>query len=338
MKICTIFTGGTIGSRLNTAGTISVDANAPYHLIKMFEEQYNKDITFVTKEPYCILSENLDTTRLMSLIQCVNDTLQDTSLEGIIITHGTDTLQYSAALLDYIFGSSRIPIILVSSDFILTDKRANGLTNFYYATRFIEETKSRGVYVSYKNANGIPCIHRGTRLSSPYLLSADLNSVKNSYVAHFKTENGKDTLVLNSEYYVNPNSKPDLGINPKHVRLSNDSSMIRRIIPYVGMTYENPAPHLKAVLHESYHSGTLALSNSFKEFCFQAKERNIPIFLTGLSRDEAFYETVSSYKGLGIIPLNESAVIAQYCKLWLAISNDLPLIETMQTSIAQDFI
>lgn len=338
MKICTIFTGGTIGSRLNISGRISPDETSPYRLLEMFKEKYQENITFITKEPYCILSENLNAGRLRLLIDCVNTTLMDQTLNGIIITHGTDTLQYSAAILDYIFGNARIPIVLVSSDFILDDKRANGLTNFYHAIRFIEEANARGVFVSYKNTHDIPYIHRGTRLSSPYQLSADLNSVKNSYYARFEEKNGTTVLVKNPEYYISPDNMPCFGISPEKIRLHEDASMILRILPYVGMPYPNPSAHTRAVLHESYHSGTICISRALEAFCQETAKRNIPVFLTGLSSSEAAYETVASYQKLNIIPLRESASIAQYCKLWLALSNDIPPAQLMLQSVAQDII
>ncbi len=64
----------------------------------------------------------------------------------------------------------------------------------------------------------------------------------------------------------------------------------------------------------------------------------IPIYLSGLSAYMTEYDTVELYRKLGIIALHDSALIAAYCKLWLAISNNLDIKKVMNKSIAEDFI
>ena len=150
MKIKVIFTGGTIGSSVGSDGYISPNGNQPYKLLEMYKEKYMKidtqsDVVFDTEEPYRILSENLDAKHENLLIQTVARALQDKNTDGIIITHGTDTLQFSAAILGYVFGTKTIPIMIVSSDFPLEDKRANGLINFAYAVEFIKYQRGTGV-------------------------------------------------------------------------------------------------------------------------------------------------------------------------------------------------
>ena len=134
MKFGVVFTGGTIGSRVDDSGYISPITETPYLLLEQYREMCRnkkEEITFVTKKPYTILSENLSGRELEQLISCIGELLKEKELEGIIVTHGTDTLQYTAATLGYIFSWVKLPIILVSSNYVLDDIRANGLTNFY---------------------------------------------------------------------------------------------------------------------------------------------------------------------------------------------------------------
>ena len=111
MRIGVVFTGGTIGSRIDQSGYISAVREAPFLLLEMYREQYGDDVDFFVEEPYCILSENLQADHLLRLAACVESMLEQEDLEGIVITHGTDTLQYSAAFLGYIFGGAKIPVI-----------------------------------------------------------------------------------------------------------------------------------------------------------------------------------------------------------------------------------
>ena len=63
MKISVIFTGGTIGSRINASGNISPDEKTCYRLLDMYEKEIvgegGDDISYSVFEPYTILSENL---------------------------------------------------------------------------------------------------------------------------------------------------------------------------------------------------------------------------------------------------------------------------------------
>lgn len=86
---------------------------------------------FFVEEPYRILSENMNAGYVNRLADCVRKVMARNDSEGIIITHGTDTLQYTAALLSYVFGTDCVPVLLVSSDFPLEDERANGMRNFH---------------------------------------------------------------------------------------------------------------------------------------------------------------------------------------------------------------
>lgn len=333
MKVCTIFTGGTIGSRIDENGRITTEGNSPYTLLEMYHNQYNDDTEFVVEQPYYILSENLAAEHICKLIQSINEVRKEKELDGIIVTHGTDTLQYSAALLGYIFGDVQLPILLVSADFALSDERSNGLDNFRYALEFIRGKYGTGVFVSYCNKGEMPVIHRATRIQQHLPLSADVVSVGNAWYGRFENE----IYIQNPEYAVR-DGLPAMFKNTENIKLTDFSDEIIRIMPYVGMSYPEIPERTKAVLHESFHSGTIAISEGMSRFADSARRRGIPIYLTGLSQREVEYETVSIYRKAGIQPLCESAPIAQYCKLWLALSNGIELNRIMNISVAEDFI
>lgn len=333
MKIYTIFTGGTIGSRMDQKGQITPLGTSPYQLLDLYCNQYGNTTEFVVQEPYRILSENLAVEQIQLLIQSINQALKMGDIDGIIVTHGTDTLQYSAALLGYLFGSAQTPIVLVSADYTLHDERTNGIDNFRYAINFIQGNYGTGVFVSYRNQGGIPVIHRGTRLQQHLPLSADVFSVGNSWFGRFDGEQ----FFQNPEYCVKA-GKDAMFDDVEDIMLKEPPNGILRIVPYVGMSYPTLSSDVKAVLHESFHSGTIAISRELKEFAEKAYCQGIPVFLSGLSEREAEYETVNKYRSLGIHPLCESTPIAQYCKLWLAVSNGLDLEKIMNVSVAEDFI
>lgn len=278
----------------------------------------------------------------------ISNTPADEKIQGIIVTHGTDSLAYTAAVLQYVFSYSHIPIVLVSSDYVLTEPRANGLTNFSHAVDFIrhahissnkanenisinqDNSSVSGVFVSYCNQGGIPMIHRGTRLQNVITYSADVYSILDSWYGKFE----------NDRFYLNPNYKikdkiksPFLG----NSELSADTKSIVYLKAAPGLSYPTLTKQHKAVLFEGYHSGTIPIDENLKKFALAAASLQIPIYLTGLTEDMDHYETVEQYLKLGICPLVNRSTISQYCKLWLAISNHMDLDTVMNTSIAEDW-
>lgn len=368
MIIHNIFTGGTIGSHINNSGFISTDQNSPYKLLEMYRQlckngsRTDTDITFINSEPYCILSENLSAQYILKLISAVDDALKNNP-DGIIVTHGTDTLQYNAAILGLIFGSASVPIILVSSDYVLEDKRANGLINYKYAVDFIirssasairSDTESSGhhgtdsaghsgVFVSYCNKDGKPTIHRGTRLLPAVPFSADVRSGGDFWYGQYNTAD----LIISGNFVFNPlyktsyNNCPDLckysGLSCDALELLPLSDGIIKLSSYPGMTYPELTKSVKVVMLESYHSGTICINENLKSFAANAAKLNIPIYVTGLSDGAAEYETVDMYRKLGIEPIYNISPVTAYCKFWLAISNGINIRDIAHAHIAEDF-
>lgn len=342
MRIYTIFTGGTIGSRKDDVGIIK-PGDTPFRLIDFYLHKYGaegQNVEFIADEPYRILSENLSAKEVIMLINAVNRAIEMKEIDGIIITHGTDTLQYTSAILGYVFAEVKLPIVIVSSNYVLDDKRGNGLCNFRFAVDFIKSLQGTGVFVAYQNTGECCKIHRATRLQDSVLLSDNVSSVMDSWYGRYVKNNVNGYEFERNPDYIECLSESEdvenIAFDRFNIRLSDTSKEILRIVPYVGMHYPDISEDVKVVLHESYHSGTIRISRELEVFALQAKQRDIPIFLTGLNHQEAEYETVSKYRAYGIIPLPECAVIAQYCKLWLAISNDKDIMKTMCNPLGGD--
>ena len=326
MKILVVFTGGTIGST-SINGYVSPDGKKPYYLLELYNKRKKNDIVFETICPYETLSENMTCYTLFRLVNILKDKLKK-DYDGIIVTHGTDTLQYTAATLSYTLGSNTIPVVLVSSNYVLNDKRANGLDNFYYAVEFICSQKGRGVFVSYKNTGDVPKIHRASRLLEHPVYSDDLDSLGGICYGSFDN----DKFIQKSSYTAGDESGITLGIPD-----DNWSSDIMMIRPYPGMRYTIPDKSIKGILHLTYHSGTIcSLTPGIKDFAVFTNSHDIPVFLAGTGKG-ADYESTKVYEELGFNKLPYSAPIAMYIKLWLTIRNNLPVIDTMNKCIGEDF-
>lgn len=332
MKILVVFTGGTIGSTVND-GYISPDDSTTYQLIEQYKALKKRDVEFTFVEPYTSLSENVTGEHLKCLGNCLLEQIgQD--YDGIIVTHGTDTLQYSAACMSYLLPNLQIPVIFVSSNYVLDDPRANGLVNFAYAVEFIATRQGTGIFVIYRNNDRVIYVHRGTRLLPHLPYSDDLFSVGGQYYGIYKN----DQFVANANYQATAVetsyslSLPDVW-----------NSDILRIFPYPGMEYPKLPTHTRAILLDTYHSGTLcSITPNMEAFFAAADEKNIPIFLTGADSGMD-YDSVKAWKKLQICTLPKASPIAMYVKLWMALHSEklldrVTLNNIMLTPIDEDIV
>ena len=306
MKILVIFTGGTIGSRVNN-GWISTDATTKYTLIEKFRKNFEDSISFETAEPYFILSENLDANRLNLLINCIDDAVKK-DFDGIVITHGTDTLHFSAAAVSHAFANSNIPVVFVSANYPLEDARSNGHANFEGAVRLIQSGIKSGVYISYKNPDGQHFIHAAEKALS---FSENDDSIYSMHKKPFGVyENGKITLLNQTAH-----SK-----NYKATFCSSPKILVVSATPADSFSYN--LYDYNAVLLRPYHSGTLNIENeSFRSFLKAAQKKDLPVFLANAPLGTT-YETAKEYEALGIIPLPDLSFASVYMKLWARISNN----------------
>lgn len=325
MKILVIFTGGTIGSTLS-GEFISPDADKPYRLIELFKEKTGSTILMDTAEPYTILSENADCTTYEKLYECVKANLNK-DYDGIIITHGSDTLQYTAAMLNYVLGNNTIPVMLVASNYVLEDSRANGLNNFIHAVDFIENHYGRGVFVPYVNTGEDCAVHRGNRLMPHLPYDDKLYSIDDEPYGRYD----KDRFIYNEKISI-PEVDEDIYEFPKNV---NEKSGIMYLQICPGVVFPEIPDGTKAILINSYHSGTLCTaSEEFKAFMERAGKKEIPVFLTGAVPGPD-YESCSEYDSLGIKVLPKISPVAAYIRLWLETHTEKPL--GMEKSVAGDY-
>ena len=136
-KICVILTGGTIGSARRGA-FLDTDEKTGETLPERYRRKYGKDTAFDVCRPIDRLSENMTKKDLTTLADRLREKIGG-GYDGIVITHGTDTLSFTAPLFSLLFCDVRLPVVFVSALYPLEDERSNGLDNFAAAVDFIGE-------------------------------------------------------------------------------------------------------------------------------------------------------------------------------------------------------
>ncbi len=311
MNIRIIFTGGTIGSA-EKDNIISTDSKAAYTLLEKYRKEYDAaDVSFKTSEPLRMLSENLSASEINLIIKSVREAVTEDT-DGIIVTHGTDTIQYTAAALSLILDSINIPVMLVSSAYPLDDERQNGTDNFAAAVEFIKEKAGCGVFVPYRNKeDGYVMIHDAQKLMSHHETTDSLFSLDDEYYACYMKDHNE--IILNAGFHKAEMSEHE---KPAGIGYSYDPGILV-VAPYPGCTYEfGELTGYKYVLFRPYHSATLDTANEkFVSFCRKATEAGLKLYLSGCSRS-TMYESTLTYRSLGIEILPYAPFPADYMRLW----------------------
>ncbi len=335
-NILVVFTGGTIGS-IALNGTINTSSQQGYQLIDLFNKSYTgmTHPCFKTIQPVQLLSENLLPSIWETLIHAIE--AEDIShYDGIIVTHGTDTLAFTAAALSLYFHAIKIPLLLVSSDYPLDQPQANGLNHFICAVEFIKQRKQAGVFVPYKNHHSDTLVHLGCRLASCLQLSGDFISVQSKAYLSFK-----------EGHFQQQNSIK--GLDCKKIPLAaRFSTGILLIKPYPGLDYSHfSLDQVDVVLHDLYHSGTACSSPDWGEnhsllaLLKTCNKRNIPLFMAPAIKNADIYHSTQILIEQGAKILWNMSLEVAYVKLLLAyanFNNEAQIIQFLESNIAFEML
>lgn len=157
-----ISTGGTIASKVDyRTGAVTSQFSAE-EIISAIPEL--GDIArYHARVLYTILSENMRAEYWIELARAVAEEIQN-GAEGVVITHGTDTMTYTAAALSFMLRTP-VPVVLVgsqrSSDRPSSDAAMNAICASTVAVSDIAEVC---VVMHGSTSDDYCLIHRGTRV------------------------------------------------------------------------------------------------------------------------------------------------------------------------------
>jgi glutamyl-tRNA(Gln) amidotransferase subunit D len=161
-QVSILSTGGTIASKVDYrtgAVTSQFSAGEIISAIPELEDIAN----YRARVIYQILSENMRAEYWIKLAQSVAEEIR-AGAEGVIITHGTDTMMYTAAALSFML-KTPVPVVIVgsqrSSDRPSSDASMNAVCA---ATVAISDIAEVCVVMHGTTSDDYCTIHRGTRV------------------------------------------------------------------------------------------------------------------------------------------------------------------------------
>jgi L-asparaginase len=143
-KILVIFCGGTIAMKKNEKGTLAPFFNAT-ELLDMIPAL--KDLADISIEQVAnIDSTNMDPSIWSTLTKTIVDNYS--SYDGFIVTHGTDTMAYTASALSFALQGVDKPIIFTGSQKPLQDVPSDAVNNLVNAL-LVALKGVTGVYIVF---------------------------------------------------------------------------------------------------------------------------------------------------------------------------------------------
>jgi len=145
-SICYVGTGGTIGTNVDyQTGGVHM-CRSPEEIISTTPEL--ADIVNIKKmeSPVMKASEDLGYKDWQKIADVVYSQLLDKDIDGVIITHGTDTLTWTGTALSFMIENSNKPVLLVGAQRSPDRASFDGAMNLVCAAHFIKE-KIPGVFI-----------------------------------------------------------------------------------------------------------------------------------------------------------------------------------------------
>jgi len=222
-KVHVLGCGGTISSKVEYLTGAVYPAMSEEELISMFPEI--TDMAEIKAETvFSILSEDMTPLHWSVIAEEVKKRINN-GADGIVITHGTDTMHYTSAALSFMLQNLNVPVILTgaqrSSDRGSTDARLNLLSAVLAAGSDLGEV---GVCMHADLNDNIAHVHRGTRVRKMHTSRRDA----------FKTVGGLPLLS------VDPWARRIGEVSPYRRRGQGPLKFDNRVNDNVAMVYSYP--------------------------------------------------------------------------------------------------
>lgn len=150
-KLAIIFTGGTISMKFDPelhAAIPALNADEIVSTLKNIEDIADVEVVNYANLP----SPHITPSIMMDVYHLVMEKLTDPTIDGVIVTHGTDTMEETAYLLDLLIDSPK-PVVVVGAMRNFSELGYDGASNLSAAicTAVSDRSRNKGVLVVMNN-------------------------------------------------------------------------------------------------------------------------------------------------------------------------------------------
>lgn len=313
MKILVILTGGTIASVIN-GDCINAYSDTAYNIIKMYRDEHIDDsVELEVKQPFTILSENYTSVTYNLLIDFLTS-VNYSEYDGVIITHGSDTLSYTSAMVGMLFCDTEIPIMITASDYPLSEKKSNGLSNFSACIEFIKCRYGGGVFTAY-GAKGATDIYVATRICEADPITDKFAPFGDGIVAKCI-----DNVVTEVNIKLLNLLKTKRSRVFKDIPLIKDNVLLLKVYPNQNYDCYN-IDGMSAVVIYMYHSATACTvgeSTSIEKFTDRCTAKGVAVYLASFKNKAKEYATSRAIEKHNVTKLYNISKESAYVKALLS--------------------
>ncbi len=284
-KILMIATGGTIASKHSDSGLTpqitSEEILACVPEIALFCE--------VDTLQLCNLdSTNLNYDHWLAMVDCIEKHYDE--YDGFVITHGTDTMAYSAAALSYLIQNSKKPIVLTGSQKSIYVRDTDARRNLHDAFLYACEDQAHNVRLVFDGKVILGTRARKTRTKSFNAFSSidypEVAVIRGSQVIHY---------IQDSEAYP---------MRPLFFHTLDPKVFVLKLIPGVDASiFSYLKDHYQAVILESFgvggvpaYNGDTSFTDAIRDWIASGKTMIVTTQVTYEGSDMSVYEVGHSIK------------------------------------------
>jgi len=194
-RIDIIITGGTISSSLDPKTGGVKWLTDPNELFKFYPEIFDiADIKI--KNPFMKSSENMDSDDWKRIAKETIKSLNDNQCQGVIISHGTDFLHYTASALSFMIKDLNKPVVLTYSQRSTDRGSSDASLNLYCSAKIALSNIGEVVLVGHGSSNDDFCyVLQGNKCRKMHTSRRDtFKAINTSPIAKVSKEKGVEIL------------------------------------------------------------------------------------------------------------------------------------------------
>ena len=334
-KVLLLSTGGTIASKVDyrTGGvTPALNASELNAAIPELAKIANIDAEVLFSE----YSENLQPEHWKKIAEKL-DTCSKSEYKGIVITHGTDTMQYTAAFLSFALSGFPIPIALVGSQRSSDRPSSDAALNLISAVRFVIEGNTKGVFVimHHNESDDLVVSHLGTRVRKNHTSKRSAFKTIGDDPA-FLILDKKIEKNLKKEFFQQKDYNPKLNLDTQVALVKYHPGYDPKLIDYIIES------GYQAIIFEG--TGLGHIGKTMYDSVKSAKKKGLFLGMTSQCIDGrvsmTVYESGRDLLEMGIVPLNNMIPETALVKAMWALGNTKSVDEMknlMLQKIASEF-